>query len=230
MSNDAVPDRDPLEIPTYRGPGPASPHVAPIAKRFVSAARLRYKNLRVDMETVGQDAVEAARRGEIELDEAKQIFLDQSNIVSLPLVRLYLKEREYELVSRWLMTGLSYASTSWLSERNRLALQGMIDGGERALAAGLLRKYLKMVHRHTQERWRRVSRKIEPGLPKSHRESALFRQAKAKRELPANLEIAELELAEIEVILKECGSREDMRALKKFHQEIAKVRKRFNIC
>ena len=168
--------------------------------------------------------------GQISKEDAETIALDIGYVVSTPLVQRYIDAREFELVARYLKHRIMYNRTGWLTERNRLALDGMIAGGETAMAVGLLREFLKKLYQHTQEQWRAAGRKAPRGESDARTlEILATRRAEALRDLPGHLEIAEQEMAEIEAYLAEHGSREDNRALDRFRDEIAKVRKRFGL-
>ena len=102
--------------------------------------------------------------------------------------------------------------------------------GEAPLAMTLLREFLKKLFQHTQEQWRAAGRKvsnhaIDTGQVEAHKRAA----AKALAELPAHLEIAEQELAEIEAYIVPHGSDADRAAIADFHAQIAKTRKRFDL-
>ncbi len=209
---------------------PPAPHLVRLGKQFTGRAKLKFKDFRVDKEDIQSTAVEAAKNGEISSEDAGMLFLDKGDVVSRPLVERYLERREFELIARFLKHRIMYHPTGWLTERNRVALDGMIEGGETAMALGLLRDFLKKLYQHTQEKWRTSGRKTPKSLtdPEAIKTFDRMRE-QALHELPAHLEIAELEMAEIEVYLAQHGSREDNRALEKFRDEVAKVRKRFNL-
>lgn len=220
---------DPLWDAVLRGPGPTPTHLSGVALPFVERHKLKLRNFRVDMEDIQGAVVAAMKQGQVDAEDAKLIFFDTGNVVSLPLVKRYLAEREYELVARWMKTNLTYANPGWLTERNRLALEGMIQGDEPAMAVALLRKYLKVLYRKTQSKWRTAGAKTTKNMPSESLPGFEAQKAEALRELPAHLEIAEQEMAEIELYLADYGSREDNRALEKFRDEIARVRKRFDL-
>lgn len=214
----------------FEGPPPPPPHLVPLARQYVDRAKLAFKNFREDLERVERIAVGAMKQGEISKRDAQLMFLDTGDVLTLPLVQRYLERREFELVAKFLKYRIMYHPTGWLTERNRLALDGMIAGGETALAVSLVREFLKKLHQHTQEKWRAAGRKptqyqIDNGYLEAHERQV----AEALAELPAHLEIAELEMAEIETYLGPHGSREDNRALEKFHADIAKVRSKYDI-
>ena len=214
----------------FKGPGPPPPHLVKLGETLVGRAKLKLRDFRVDREDIECAAVAAAKNGELSQHDARLIFLDTGDVVSRPLVQRYLDAREFELIAKYLRYRIMYHPTGWLTERNRLALDGMIAGGEAAMAVGLLREFLKKLHRHTQERWRAAGRKAPKGMADPHsRDTYDKMRSDAIRELPGHLQIAELELAEIGQYLSEHGSREDNRAIEKFREEIAKVRQRFGI-
>ena len=221
---------DHFERMVLTGPPPPTPHLVQLAKALVDRATLKFRDFRVDCESIGAAAIAAMKAGDFPKGDAQLIFLDTGDVVSKPLVQRYLDAQEFELVARFLKHRIMYSPTGWLSERNRLALDGMIAGGETPMAVALLREFLKKLHGHTQEQWRAAGRKAPKGTNDAETLEAFDRMRKdALCELPAHLKIAELEMAEIETYLAEYGSREDNRALEKFRAEIAKVRKRFNI-
>lgn len=216
------------DILTNRSPPPQ--RVLDLARSLVDRAHLRFKNFREDRERIENGAVQASRaEGHISPKEARDIFMDKGDCVSLPLVERYIEAREFELVFKYLKHQMMYQPTDWLTPRNRIALEGMIKGGEQPMAVALLREYLKRLRGNTQRAWRNAGRKKPPELPLELGSQFDRQKEIAERELPGKLEIAEMEMAEIELWLKSYGSREDNRALDKFRDELAKVRERFGI-
>ena len=216
------------EILTDRAP-PSADTVA-LARSLVDRANLRFKDFRVDRESVEGAAVTASREGgHISPKQARDIFMDKGDCVSLPLVQRYLDMREFELIAKYLRTRLYFHWYTEMTPRNRLAFDGMIAGGEEAMAIALLKLYLKKVHQAAQRAWRNAGARIRDDLPEEYRPQAERQLALARDELPGRLRIAELEVAEIAPYLAAHGSREDNRAIEKFHEDIAKVRKRFGI-
>ncbi|MFN2099585.1 hypothetical protein [Altererythrobacter sp. MF3-039] len=219
-----------FERMVFTGPPPASPRLMQLGEEIVAATVLRFKNFREDLERAEGRAIERMKAGEISQEDAQLLFLDSSQSVSKPLVKRYLEKREYELIYRFLHFRIMYHPTGWLTERNRMAVDTMLADGEDGLAIGLLREFLKKLYQHTQEKWRAAGRKP----PKSMSDPVVIEQMAQARddallELPSHLEIAEMELAEIEFYISEHGSREDNRAIEKFREEIAKARKRFGL-
>lgn len=220
----------PFEKMIFEGPPPPPPHLVELGKRLVGRAKLKFKDFRVDRENIENAAVASAREGDISAKDAQLIFLDTGDVISQPLVERYLERREFALIAKYLKYRIMYQPTGWLTPRNRMALDGMIAGGEPAMAIGLLREFLKKLYQHTQEKWRAAGRKPPKGMSHANTLAGFERsREQALQELPAHLEIAELEMAEIETYLLAHGSREDNRELEKFRDEIAKVRKRFNL-
>lgn len=219
-----------LEEMLFRGPPPPPQHLASVALPFVKQAKPRYKVFREDLERIQGDAVDAAKAGGIDMEDAKLIWLDVGEVVSLPLMERYFDKGEYELVARFLKHKMTYTPhAAWLTPRNRQAIDGLIGGGEAALAVGLLRHYLHHLHKHAQQVWRTAGRKrpanlrpVDEPIFDEYREEAIAK-------LPGILRITELEMAEIEPYISAHGSREDNRALEKLREEIAKVRKRFDL-
>lgn len=208
-ANGAAPSADLADQPADR--------LAVVAQGFVGPAKLRFRNFREDLERVQQAAMEAMRNDQISKEDAEAIFMDDHHVVSLPLIQRYFEAQEFELVGRWLLSRMARVKTSWMGQRNRIALDGMIAGGESALAVRLLRKYLSKLREHTQRQWRAAGAS-RPSLSESDRQS-----------LSSHLEIAEMELSEIESYLSREGSREDNRAAEKFRAELDKVRQRFGL-
>ena len=220
----------PFERMLFEGPPPPPPHLLPIGRDIVKNCRLAFKNFREDLERAESAGMAAMRRGDITQRDAQLLFLDTGDVLSLPLAQRYLDQREYELLAKFLKYRIMYHPTGWLTERNRMALDGMIAGGETALAAALLREFLKKLQQHTQEKWRAAGRKIsQHQIDNGYREKHEAILAKARGELPAHLAIAEYEMAEIESYLAVHGSREDNRAIEKFRADIAKIRKKYAI-
>lgn len=219
----------PGERMIFEGRPPPPPQLVELGRKLVGRAKLRFKDFRVDREDIECAAVASAKNGELDASDAEMIFHDRGDVVSLPLAQRYIEMREFELMAKYLRTRLHYTGLTHMTPRNRLIFDGMIAGGEAPMAVALLRKYLAKVREHTQNRWRGAGARMRPDLPVDLRPQFESMQAKELRELPAQLEIAELELVEIEPYLADHGSREDNRALAKFREEIAKVRERFNI-
>lgn len=213
----------------FEGPQPAPPHLIELAATWVNRAKLKFKDFRVDREEIEIAVAKAAKDGAVSQRDARLIFLDTGDVVSLPLAQRYIDMREFELMAKYLRTRLHYHNVTRLTPRNRMIIDGMIAGGEAAMAVSLLRLYLKKLRDFTQNRWRAAGRKPHPDA--SPEGLVQFERMKAEeiRDLPANLEIAELELAEIEPWIAAHGSREDNRAVEKFREEIGRVRKRFAI-
>lgn len=214
----------------FKGPPPPPPDLLQVGRELVARATLRFKNLRQDQDRLEDSALKAARNGEISKRDAQLLWLDTGDAISQPLIEAYLNEGKYELVTKYLKHRIMYHPVGWLTERNRMALERMIAAGEASLAMALLREFLKKLFQHTQEQWRAAGRKvsnhaIDTGQVEAHRQAV----AKALAELPAHLEIAEQELAEIEAYISPHGSDEDRAAIADFHAQIAKTRKRFNL-
>ena len=216
------------EILTDRAP--PSAETVEIARTLVERAKLRFKDFRVDREAIEGSAVKASREeGHISPKQARDIFMDKGDCVSLPLVQRYLDMREFELIAKYLRTRLYFHWVTEMTPRNRLAFDGMIAGGEEAMAVALLKLYLKKVHQAAQRAWRNAGTKIRDDLPAEYRPQAEAQLALSLSELPGKLRIAEMEVAEIEPYISAHGSREDNRAIAKFREDIAKARGRFNI-
>lgn len=210
------------------GPGPPSLRIAQIARDHVNRAKLKFKDFRVDREAIEIALARSAKSGDITQAEARKLFLDSGDVVSTPLAERYVEMREFELMAKYLRTRLHYDGTTRMTPRNRLILDGMIAGGEAAMAVSLVRLYLKKLYDYTQSCWRAAGRMPAKDMPPELIEQFERTRDQELKELPANLEIAELEIAEVESYLVDHGSREDNRALEKFREEIAKVRKRFS--
>lgn len=211
------------------GPAPPPLRIAQIAHDHVNRAELKFKDFRVDREGIEIALAQSVKNGDLTQEEGRRLFLDAGDVVSLPLARRYVEMREFELLAKYLRIRLHYHGQTRMTPRNRLILDGMIEGGEAAMAVSLVRLYLKKVLDYTQLRWRAAGRRPSKDMTSDLIEQFERDKARELRELPANLEIAELELAELETYITEHGSREDNRALEKFREELAKVRKRFNL-
>ena len=214
----------------FTGPPPASPRLLALGEDIAAAVDCRFKNFREDLERAEGLAIARMKEGAITKHDARLLFLDSSYSVSTPLMARYMAEREYEPVYRYLHYRIMYHPTGWLTGRNRLVVDAMLDDGETGLAIGLLREFLKKLYQHTQEKWRAAGRKPPKSLTdKRIIEQMLQARDDALLELPGRLEIADMELAEIEIYLAKHGSREDNRAIEKFREEMARVRKRFGL-
>lgn len=219
----------PIDRFLFEDAPPPPPHLAPLGERFVGQAALRFRNFRVDLEAVQSAALNATERGEIARDDALQLFVDHGDSVSLPLVRRYVEACETELVARWLMALGSFHFAGWATLRNRTALEGMIAAGETALAVRVVRKHLEKTQRHAKAQWLAVARKRPSVVPAELLEGYEAQMAKARWELPGQLETARLEIAELEDIVREHGSPEDNRAVDAMLAELEKARTRFNL-
>ena len=221
---------DPVLKDILTNHAPAPPATMELARGLVDRAVLKFKDFRVDRENIENNAVRASREeGHISPKQARDIFMDKGDCISLPLVQRYLDMREFELIAKYLRTRLYYHGFTRMTPRNRLAFDGMIAGGEAAMAVGLLRLYLKKVHQAAQRAWREAGKKMPGNLPAEYHDQFLRQVTDAVAELPGKLQIAEYEVAEIEPYIAAHGSREDNRAIAKFREDIAKVRTRFNI-
>lgn len=209
------------------GPGPAPRHLAEVARPFAERAAIKLKNFRTDLEMIQHSVMDAMRDGVVTSRDAELIFLDIGNVVSTPLIERYFEAWEYELVARWLTAQAVFAGPGWIDERIRIAVDGMIAGGEQAMAIALLRKYLRVLHKQTRAKWRDAGARPPKGLSPDGLAAFETRKAQALHDLPGYLAIAEQEIAEIEPWVQKHGSREDNRALEKFGSEIARVRERF---
>ena len=220
----------PAEAEMITGPKPPRPHLVALAEEWVRRAQLKFKDFRVDREGI-EIAISKAARGDggISPHDAWQIFQDTGDCVSLPLARRYLEMREFELLAKYLRTRLYFHGFTHMTPRNRLIFDGMIAGGEAAMAVSLLRLYMKKLRDFAQLRWRAAGRKMPSDLPVELRTQFEEQRSVERRALPGQLQIVELELVEIEPYIGAHGSREDWRALEKFREEIAKVRSRFDL-
>lgn len=217
----------PIERFLFDDAPPPPPHLAPLGERFVAEGTPRFRNFRIDLEAVQSAALNAAKRGEIDRDDALQIFVDHGDTVSLPLVRRYVEACETELVARWLMALGSFHFPGWATPRNRIALEGMIAAGEEALAVRVVRKHLEKTHKRAKSRWVAVGRKRPVRIPAEHLERYDAEMSKARWELPGELETARLEIAELEDVVRLHGSPEDNRAVDAMLAELEKARARF---
>ena len=211
----------------FEGGPPPPPHLAALGQQFVASARLRFRNFRSDLEACQSDAVAAARAGSISDEDARMLFLDHGDSVSLPLVRRYNEACETELVARWLMALPSFHFPGWASERNLCALDGMVAAGEAALAVRVVRKHLEKTHARARECWRTVARKRPAAIPPDLLAGYEQRLEQARWELPGQLETARHEVAELERVVRVHGSPEDNRALDVMLGELEKARTRF---
>lgn len=214
----------------FEGPPPPPPHLPAIGRQLMERAALRFNNLRKDQDRVEDSALKLAKTGEIAIHDAKLLWLDSGDVITHPLVEAYCDEGKFELVAKYLKYRIMYHPVGWLTERNRMALDRMIEAGEAPLAMTLLREFLKKLFLHTQEQWRAAGRKVsnyavDTGQVDAHKRSV----AKALSELPGHLEIAEQELAEIAAYVVPHGSDADRKAIADFHAQIARTRKRFDL-
>lgn len=209
---------------------PLAPHLVAFARKTVERATLKFQDFRKDKEAIGSAIFKVIEDGELTKEESALIWLDTSNAITFPLAKRYVEMREFELIANFLRSRLHYNGSTQLTPRNRFIFDAMIAGEETALAVSLLRIYLKQLRRFTQNFWRVAGKTSISGIEDAVvLEQEVSRRDEALKNLPGQLDIAELELAEIETYLASQGSREDNRALQKFRDEIARVRKRFNL-
>lgn len=221
-------DRSPFERLLFEDAPPPPPHLAGLAQELVEAASPRFRNFRVDLEAVQGAAMRAGKAGEIAEADAQMLWLDHGEVVSLPLVRRYIAGHETELVARWLMALPSFHFAGWARPRNLAALDGMVACDEAALAVRVIRKHLEKTQNRARQCWRVVSAKPKT-VPAEHAERYEAQLAKARWELPGELESARIEIAELEQYVREHGSPEDNRAIDAMLAELEKARGRFNI-
>lgn len=220
-------ERSPFERLLLDGAPPPPPHIRGLGERFVADARPRFRNFRVDLEAIQSAAIKAAEAGEIPHEDAQQLWLDRGDSVSRPLVHRYIEACETELVARWLMALGSFHFGAWATERNLTALDGMVACGEDALAVRVVRKHLEKTQDRARARWRLVARKRPANVPPEMLARYEEQLAKARWELPGEIEAARLEIAELERFVRDRGSPEDNRALDAMIAELDKARGRF---
>lgn len=219
--------RSPFERLLFDDAPPPPPHLAGLAQRFVDAAKPKFRNFRVDLEAIEIAASKAGRAGEITEVDGQQLFLDRGDCLSLPLVRRYVAACETELIARWLRSLPSFHFAGWATVRNLTALDGMVAAGEPALAVATVRKHLEKTYSRARERWRVVARKVPADLPPDTRARLDAQLAKARWELPGEIEAARIEVAELERYVREHGSPEDNRAIDTMLADLGKARARF---
>lgn len=220
-------DRTPFERLLFEDAPPPPRHLAALGQTFVDSAKPRFRNFRVDLESIEIAAAKAGRAGDIPAEDAAQLFLDRGDSISLPLVRSYVEARETELVARWLLTLASFHSTGWATVRNLAALDGMVAAGESARAVSVVRKHLEKTQRRVRERWRTVARKVPESLPPDRLARYQEELAKVRWELPGEIEAARIEIVELERYVRDHGSPEDNRAIDTMLAYLAKARARF---
>ncbi|WP_336987399.1 hypothetical protein [Altererythrobacter aquiaggeris] len=210
-------------------PAPPPPKLAQIARDFANRATLRFKGFRQDYERVSNAATALHKDGLITKAEAQRIFLDDAYMISAPLIERYIIARESEQVANWLRARTAFHFPNWLDERNRMALDGFVANGEGALAVQLIRQHLHKIMNRTKDRWRDAGRKRPKDLAAQYHESFEDRRLQALEELPGHLDIAVYEIAELEPWVTGHGSKEDLRAVAGYREEIQKIRGRFNL-
>lgn len=227
MTSDRGKGEDPIGRLIRIAGEPAPPHLAAIGHEFVAAATPRFRNFRVDLEAVQSSAAKAGKVGAIAMADAELLFHDKGDAVSLPLVRRYIEACETELVARWLAALPSYHFAGWATERNLAALDGMVSVGEPALAVRTVRGHLKKVFDRAQAKWRLVARRkpanLAPEMDARYEEN----MAKARWELPGEIEEARLEIADLERLVRQHGSHEDNRAIDTMLADLEKARTKF---
>lgn len=227
MSGDFEYDGDPIARLIRISKEPAPPHLMALGRDHVAAAKPRFRNFRVDLEAVQSAAVKAGKAGTIAMSDAELLFHDKGDSVSLPLVERYIAACETELVARWLAALPSFHFAGWASPRNVLALGGMVAAGEPALAVRTVRAHLKKVFDRARAKWRLVARKKPAGLGPELAARYEGNMAKARWELPGEIEEARLEIADLERFVRDHGSPEDNRALGTMLADLEKARSKF---
>ncbi|MXO75699.1 hypothetical protein GRI40_10765 [Altererythrobacter aerius] len=220
-------DRSAFERLLFNDAPPPPAHLQALGQRFVEAARPKFRNFRVDLEAIGIAASKAGRAGDISLEDGAALFLDRGDALSMPLVRRYIAVRETELVARWLMSLPSFHSAGWVTERNLLALDGMVSAGEPALAVRVVRKHLEKTVGQARDKWRQVARKRPATLSPDASDRFDQLMARLRWQLPGEIEAARLEIAELEQYARVHGSPEDNRALDRMLADLEKARGRF---
>lgn len=220
-----------LEQRLFGGPQPPPPpqQLIELARDLANRAKLRFKGFRQDYERVTNAATALHKDGQITKAQATRIFLDDGNMISAPLIARYIEARESEQVANWLRAREEFHFPNWLNERNRMALEGFVRNGEGALAVQLIRQHLHKVINRTKDHWRDAGRKRPQGLSDKMAEQFEQFKATALEDLPGHLDIALYEIAELEPWIIAHGSNEDRKAIADYRDEIAKVRKRFNL-
>lgn len=227
MTGDGGDGEDPIGRLIRIAGEPAPPHPAAIGRELVGAATPGFRNFRVDLEAVQSAAVKAGKAGTIEMADAELLFHDKGDAVSLPLVQRYVEACETELVARWLAALPSFHFAGWASERNLIALDGMVSVGETALAVRTVRVHLKKVCDRVQAKWRLVARKKPANLSREMETRYQENMAKARWELPGEIEEARLEIADLERFVRDHGSHEDNRAIDTMLAQLEKARGKF---
>lgn len=227
MSLFAGGERTPFEKLLFEDAPPPPPHLAALGEKFVAAASPKYRNFRVDLETVQSAAMKAAQSGAIAEMDAQMLFLDTGDSVSLPLMRRYVEACETELVGKWLMALGSFHFPGWATPRNLAALDGMVGAGEPALAVRIVRKHLEKTGARAKACWRTVARKRPTVIPPELLDRYEAQMAQARWELPGQIDTARLEIAELEHYVHAHGSHEDNRALDAMIAELGKALTRF---
>lgn len=220
-------DRSHFERLLFTDAPPPPPHLRALGQRFVDEARPKFRNFCVDLEAIEIAASQAGRAGAITPDDGAELFLDRGDSISLPLVRRYIEACETELVARWLMALGSFHFSGWATERNLVALDGMVAAGEPALAVRVVRKHLEKTFARARDRWRLVARKRPQNLTVELAERYEENMAKARWELPGEIEAARIEVAELEAYVRDHGSPEDNRAIDTMLADLEKARTRF---
>jgi hypothetical protein len=220
-------DRSAFERLLFTDAPPPPPHLRALGQQFVDAARPKFRNFRVDLEAIEIAASQAGRNGTISPEDAAELFLDRGDSISLPLVRRYIEACETELVARWIMALGSFHFAGWATERNLVALDGMVAAGEPALAVRVVRKHLEKTFARARDRWRVVARKRPQDLSTELAERYEANMAKARWELPGEIEAARIEVAELEAYVRDHGSPEDNRAIDTMLADLEKARARF---
>ena len=210
-------------------PPPVPASLAQFAHDHVARATLRFKGFRQDYERVSNAATAQWKDGQITQAEAQRVFLDDGHIVSAPLIARYLAARECRQIADWLRARPEFHFPGWLSERNRMALDGMVANGEAAMAVALILAHLGKVMTTVQNHLRAAGRKAPAGASAETVAAIASAGEIARERLGGAIGEAALELAELQPWIDRHGSREDQRAIAAWHDRLGAARARFGL-
>lgn len=224
MDEDEDRPLSPLEMRLFGGDtSPSSQGLADLARPFVDRTKLTCKLFRRDYEKIGSLIAKAYKDGQLTQQHATDLYLDIGHVVSTPLIERYLAARECGKIADWLRSRDNFCQTEWLNPRNRLALDGFVTLGEGALAVQLLRQHLHRMMIQTRATWRYAAQAIKERA----RGAEIPPGRDIVAELPAELDLALLELAECEPYIIAHGAKSDRDALADMREEISRARKRY---
>lgn len=202
---------------------PPPPHLAALGCTMVERTKITFKLFRRDFEAAGTVANAAFKAGEISRQDASDLFVDLGHALSLPLAERYLAAGACARLADWLRARPGFGELDWLGPRNRLAIEGLVERQEAALAVALLRQHLHKALTAAKASWRYAA-SAQKALAAGHAIPPAARTA--LDQIPGQLDLILLEVAECEQWIAAHGAPSDHAALADLRSEVGRARKR----